>query len=169
MVETPAGATLLEVLSGAGFSREYLRDRVQTIFLDGSAVDDLNAETIGGGSVIALSAALPGLAGAIFRKESAVAPLRSRTEKRKDAPGERTQTVFATLKLFNLVAEEMGPALMRDGITVKRSDLREEFTKRSRVLENVIIGAELDGKSVSPGALLAGDLPDHEYILLRIT
>jgi len=168
-VEARAGATLREVLSSVGFSRDYLRDRVQTIFLDGSAVDDPDAEIVTGGSVIALSAALPGLEGAIFRKESAVSPMWSRTAKQDGNPGERGRTVFVTMKLFNLVAEEMGPVLMREGIIVKRSDLHEEFRRRNRVLQDVIIGAELDGKAVSLADLLAGELPDHNCILLRIT
>lgn len=169
-METPAGATLGEVLTSAGFSREYLRDRVQTVFLDGSVVDDLDSEVISAGSVIALSAALPGVAGAIFRKDSPISEMRSRTATRKDTPDcGGHERVLATLKLFNQVAEEMGPTLMRNGIIVNRSDLLEELTRRSKVFENAILRAELDGKTVSPTALLSGDLPDREQILLQVT
>ena len=39
-LRTRAGLTMAQVLDAAGFPRKYLKERVQTVFLDGSAIDD---------------------------------------------------------------------------------------------------------------------------------
>ena len=51
-----------------GLSSEYLDKTIQTIFLDGKPVDDVNSAMITPGSRLALSASMPGLAGATLRK-----------------------------------------------------------------------------------------------------
>ncbi|MGA2403477.1 MAG: hypothetical protein ABSG91_17520, partial [Syntrophobacteraceae bacterium] len=111
-LKTRAGLPMAEVLEQAGFSRKYLEEKVQTVFLDGSAVDDPEFAVVEGDSVIALSAAMPGLAGAILRKGSPISALRSRTsaEMGHRCTEEAMHTV--RLKLFNTIAKEMGPGLL---------------------------------------------------------
>ena len=55
---------------------EYVENRIQTIFLDGKAVDDLGEAKVRDGSILALSAAMPGLVGATLRRGGAFASLR---------------------------------------------------------------------------------------------
>ncbi|MCE5334566.1 MAG: hypothetical protein LLG06_08225 [Desulfobacteraceae bacterium] len=146
LLNVAAGLPLEEVLFLAGFSPGYLRTRVQTVFHNGGAVDDARKEYIGSGSVIALSAALPGLAGAIFRQGSPIASLRSRV----DGGGRSTlfdeeRTVTVRLKLFNSVAEDMGPALLARGILLEGANLRDFFETRCELLKPAILEAELDG------------------------
>ncbi|MCX5908268.1 MAG: hypothetical protein NTY64_14075, partial [Deltaproteobacteria bacterium] len=63
------GCSLKQLLGEQlGLAPDYLEERVQTLFLDGKVVDDLENAFIRDGSVIALSAALPGLAGATLRR-----------------------------------------------------------------------------------------------------
>ncbi len=108
-----------------GLSPEYLRDRVKTIFLDGKTVDDLDKTLILDGSRLALSAALPGLAGAVLRRGSPYAGLRSRvTEKGRNMSGKEEEG-FVFLKLFNLLLPELGPVFLRKGILISREDFRE--------------------------------------------
>ena len=100
-----------------GFTLDYIADTVQTIFLDGTANDDLTTPLTGKNSTIALSAAMPGLAGAIFRRNSFHAALRTRTAtKAKETGGDKPPAV--TLKLFNSIAAEKGPELLRRGVTI---------------------------------------------------
>jgi hypothetical protein len=47
-----------------GLSPEYLEKRIQTIFLDGQPVDNVETATLRDGATLSLSAAMPGLAGA---------------------------------------------------------------------------------------------------------
>ncbi len=48
---------------GMGLERGFIEERIQTIFLDASPVDDLASATVADGSSLALSAAMPGLVG----------------------------------------------------------------------------------------------------------
>jgi hypothetical protein len=59
------------------FDDEYVGKRIQTFFLNGKAVDDIDSALVRDGSILALSAALPGLLGATLRKGSYYAGLRS--------------------------------------------------------------------------------------------
>jgi len=108
-----------------GLSPEYVRDRVKTIFLDGKSVDDLDRTLIRDGSRLALSAALPGLAGAVLRRGSPFAGLRSRVEERKQGPPDEAEEGFVYLKLFNLLLPEVGPLLLQKGILIPREEFQE--------------------------------------------
>src|SRR5665647_491591 len=61
-------ALLPFLLALPGFDAEYIENTVQTIFINGVAVDSLD-RSLPAGSTLALSAAMPGLAGAIFRRQ----------------------------------------------------------------------------------------------------
>ena len=65
MVETPVGCSVKTMLNNTlGMDDNYVEDRIKTIFLDAKPVDDINTACINDGSVLALSGAMPGLAGA---------------------------------------------------------------------------------------------------------
>ncbi len=167
-IKTRAGLPLSEVLEMAGFSHKYLQEKVQTVFLDGSAVDDLDCAIVEGGSVIALSAAMPGLAGAILRKGSHFSALRSKISPQM-GPHSTDHTLHdLRLKLFNTVANEMGPGLLHSGILVSRPDLEDFLSKRRKLLEDAVLEAELDGATVSTAELLAGKSIRSTYIVLQI-
>ena len=163
-----AGATMAQVLDAAGFSRKYLEERVQTVFLDGSAVDDPDSEIVRNGCVIALSAAMPGLAGAILRKGSPISALRSKTSAQTGLhlTGDAIETL--RLKLFNRVAEEMGPELLHKGILLKRPDFENFLAGRPGLLEEAVLEAELDGVTVSPATLLDGKSIHSDYVVLLV-
>ena len=97
-----------------GFSEKYIKERVQTIFVDGLPADDLAQQFSEEETVLAISAAMPGLAGAIFRKGGMHASLRTNTEKKKSssAPG---SILTVRLKLFNVIAKERGVTLLAAG------------------------------------------------------
>ncbi len=124
-----SGQTLLESLTALpGFTAEYLATTVQTIFCNGVPVDDLCMALPGKGAVVALSAAMPGLAGAIFRKNSIHAALRGNAKRPASEAG-GGYTVF-TLKLFNSIALERGTELLCQGVTVAANTVATFFEKR---------------------------------------
>jgi hypothetical protein len=133
----PSGQTLLGTLTSLpGFSEEYLSATVQTIFCNGVPVDDLHMTLPGQGAVIALSAAMPGLAGAIFRKNSIHAPLRG------NAKGLVSQavggcTVF-TLKLFNSIALERGTELLCQGVVMTANTVASFLEKRPDLAASIV-------------------------------
>lgn len=143
-VKTPHGVPLGRFLSSfPGFTADYLADTVQTIFLNGTAVDDLTIPLGGDNPVLALSAAMPGLAGAIFRKNSFHAALRTDTDK-KSLSAESAKHdhrnhdyLMVTLKLFNSIARERGEELLHQGVCMQTETLAGFLAGRPNLLENI--------------------------------
>jgi hypothetical protein len=108
-----------------GIGPDYVRDRIATVFVDGSVVDDLETATLRPGSTLTLSAAMPGLVGASLRKGGFYAAMRSEISwKGDDEAREPLDGPPNTirLKLFNTVLREIGPALLRRGVLVDRGE-----------------------------------------------
>ncbi len=98
-------------------SPEYIEDRIRIAFLDGKPVDDIGSAIVRRGSVVALSAAMPGLVGATFRRGGHLALFRgSITHHENEAHPAPQSEGFAVFKLFNLLVKEMGPAFLEKGI-----------------------------------------------------
>jgi len=100
----------------AGVSPAYLKDVVQTVFLDGRALDDCSTTVLGDGAVLALSAAMPGLAGAVLRRGGFYAAMRRPISHEGGGAAAAGAEITVTLKLFNLVARDLGPGLLGRGI-----------------------------------------------------
>lgn len=77
-VEAQMGRSLKHLLCEQfKVEEEYPADRVKTIFLDGKPVDDVETAIIENGATPALSAAMPGLVGATFRRGGVLGAFRS--------------------------------------------------------------------------------------------
>jgi len=162
------GATVHDFLAGElELSEQYIENRIQTIFLNGKAVDNLKAAGLSDGDTLALSAAMPGLVGATFRRGGRYAAMRqsvSHFNNQTTAP-DVTKTIL--LKLFNLVAKEIGPGLLARGIHIQGRalvpfliNLPENFWEGCNVV--------VDGKSAAKESLLDSPL-ENKTILLRVT
>ncbi len=162
------GSSLEEVLRSAGFSREYLDARVQTVFLDGTAIDDFSTAIVKDGSVVALSAAMPGLVGAIFRRGSPIAALRSVTDAAKDPLSGPDKTEMVRIKLFNTVAEEVGPELLQRGAVFGRAGLERFLSGRREFVEQTLLEAELCGDTLAPASIFSVSFPNSEFIMLLV-
>src|SRR4030042_1220880 len=99
-------------------SKEYIERRIQTVFLDGQAVDDVDRVTVRNGAVLALSGALPGLLGAALRRGGFYAALRSQITCKQNQESQAIGKGQMTLKLFNLTVRELGPSLLERGIGI---------------------------------------------------
>jgi hypothetical protein len=109
-----------------GIDPGYVKARITTVFLDGKVVDALDAVNVHDGSLLALSAALPGLVGATLRMGGAYSAMRSAISRAADAPGASPATGargLVRVKLFNLLIGELGPVLLRHGILLEPSEL----------------------------------------------
>jgi hypothetical protein len=114
-----------------GLEPEFVEHVITTIFLNGKPVDNLDKARLGHGDTLALSAAMPGLVGATMRRQGLVASFRSNISYREPARRERPgESVAIALKLFNLMIEALGPALLKGGVLIRRGDW-EDFLKRS--------------------------------------
>jgi hypothetical protein len=143
-----------------GVANEYLDQRITTIFLDGSPVDDVDSATIHAGASLALSAAMPGLVGATMRKAGYYAQMRQGiTYVADEQVASDSRLDFFTLKLFNLVAAELGPLFLTHGIWVNRQDLARFLKSRPDVFWSRCLKAELNGREIELSGLAGGKFP----------
>jgi hypothetical protein len=165
-VKAQAGCSVKTFLwEQLGVSPEYLEERIQTIFLDGRPVDDVNSAIIEHGSTLALSAAMPGLAGATLRKGGYYAPMRSQISYRQVTTSKPLQEGMIFLKLFNLVLKELGPTFLKQGVWINGKDLSDFFKRQP---DNFWAGchmAELGGKDLDVAELLEVKWADREVFL----
>ena len=129
-LDVRVGGTLAELLCGQiGIPREYLDGRIQTLFLNAKAVDNVDTARVEDGAVIALSAAMPGLMGATLRKGGTFSGLRAAISQRDAGAAQEQAQGTITLKLFNLVAREMGADLLARGVVFPGRRLADFFAK----------------------------------------
>jgi hypothetical protein len=160
MVEVKVGCTIKEMFSHQfGISPEYLEGRIQTIFLDGKAVDDADAAMVRDGSALALSAAMPGLVGATFRKGGYLASFRSQITHTPDDLFAQKQDGNITVKIFNLLLQEMGPLFLSRGIIIRQDVLRDFLRQQPTPFWAGIKTATLDSKGVDLREILEAGWP----------
>ncbi len=110
-----------------GFDDAYIEGRISTVFLDSEPVDDIDTALVWEGSRISLSAAMPGLVGAVMRRNSAYASFRkgiSYGDKGTLTGGEsRSGRGRVRVKLFNSIMVERGPGILGRGIILEAAEL----------------------------------------------
>jgi len=145
------GCTLREFLCGQlGISRDYLDGRVQTLFLDARPVDDVDAAVVRDGCTIALSAAMPGLLGATMRKGGRYAAFRKGISQDAVEKQVHETSGHVTVKMFNMVARELGGRLLENGVEIQGRDL-QWIADRLHACESpgAIVKACLDGRETT--------------------
>jgi hypothetical protein len=108
-------------------SRDYVMGRISTLFLDSKPVDDLPTAVVQDGATLALSGAMPGLIGATMRRGGVLASFRNGITYCETSEGDAGGRGRITLKLFNLLIDELGPQFLARGIWVRRFRLAELF------------------------------------------
>jgi hypothetical protein len=137
IINTLVGRTIKDLLSQTlGITPEYMENRIQTVFLDGKAVDDLDSAVIHDGSVLALSGALPGLVGATLRRGGTYASLRraiTLSGEKADVPRKEGRVV---VKLFNILVPELAPVLLAHGFWLTGGELERFLEERDEKFWN---------------------------------
>jgi hypothetical protein len=149
---------------------DYVRSRVATVFLDGKPVDDLEAARVCDGSVVALAGFMPGIAGITMRRNSPVAAMRCQISAGESNDVLPQEPGHVTVRLFNTVAEEIGPAILAKGFLLRGKYLAEFLASRSELFLRGLNSAELAGKGLDAGSLAnlsEDDLPDVVRIEVR--
>lgn len=124
IITTPVGENIQDLLSlHLEIPPEYVENRIQTIFLDGEAVDDLGEAVVRDGSTLALSAAMPGLVGATLRRGGAFASLRQSITFSQGGEAIPQEEGRIVLKLFNLLVPELSPQLLAQGVRLQGEEL----------------------------------------------
>jgi hypothetical protein len=169
-LEVPAGTTVEGLLTEVvGLSREYVSDRVSTVFLDRDAVDDLTSAVLAQGSVLALSAAMPGLVGGTMRRGSPLAAMRSSVSHRPGGGEGGDEPVTVRVKVFNLLLEELGVPLLAGGVVVSSARLRSFLARVAPSFWSGCREAVMDSHPLSPGETVVHELgEDDEPILFTV-
>ncbi len=129
-VEIETGCTLESLLCDQWeLTRNYVREKISTLFLNGKPVDDISTAWVAEGSVLALSSAMPGLVGAIMRRNGFFSPLREGITYQEKALEHHVCRGLITVKLFNLLIQDLGPLFLARGFFVNRNDLPYDLYK----------------------------------------
>jgi hypothetical protein len=150
-----------------GVSPEYVDKRIQTLFLNGKAIDNPDTATLKEDSTLALSAAMPGLLGATLRKGSYYAKMRSEISYQEQNQRITLREGFVLLKLFNLLPAEIGPAILERGIWLKGEELNQFLKELSNELLENCTEAKVDGQAVNLKSV-AEKSSKYELVLVKI-
>ncbi len=130
IVKTQAGCSIKDLLcEQLQIEEEYLDKRIQTLFLNGKAVDNAERAYIQDNATLALSAAMPGLVGATFRKGGTYAAMRNTISYNAEISNKDKGEARVKLKLFNMVLKELGPLFLTNGVWIRQEKF-DEFLSR---------------------------------------
>jgi hypothetical protein len=155
MINLQVGESVKTLLCGRlGLDQAYFDERIQTLFLNNKPVDDPVTAVVKDGSILALSAAMPGLVGATFRKGGRYSWMRSSISHPDDNDVTAGKTGWVTVKLFNMILKELGPFFLEAGVWLKGEAIQAFFVDRFRSLVGDIQSVNLNGRELAPEALL---------------
>jgi hypothetical protein len=144
-VEVELGCSIQQLLTEQfGIASDYVAGRITTIFLNSKAVDKAGTALIHEGAVLALSGAMPGLVGATMRSGGYYAAMRGAMTYRNEREIPVGQRGVITVKLFNLLLEELGPRLLLRGCLLRADRWREFLAQQPEQLR--IKGYWIDGR-----------------------
>ena len=154
MLKIRTGVCIRSLLCGQlGLNPEYVTGRIQTVFLNGKPVDDIDQAMIRDGDTLALSAAMPGLVGATFRSRGKLAVFRnsithqSHEKEMQDAEG------MIKIKFFNLLVPETAPEFLEKGIWLRREYAEEFFRENAQSIVHCLTDIQKQGKETGPEQL----------------
>lgn len=161
-----AGKSINDMLSQEfGIAEAYIDDRIQTIFLNGKAVDDSNSAMITEGASLALSAAMPGMVGSTFRKKGIFAGMRSQISHATGPSQQRDEQIEIKLKLFNLIAKELGKGFLERGVWLKGQQLQEIISEHVEYLKQECQSVTLDEQEIELAELADQDFTGKTIFL----
>jgi hypothetical protein len=168
VIKTHMGCSVKNLLClELGIDDKYLEQRIQTIFLNGKAVDDIDSSMVEDGSTLALSGPMPGLAGATLRRGGFFAAMRSQISYDVDSSEHRKGEISVTLKLFNLVVKELGPGFLQRGLWLKGKQLQDFISENLDYLKQECKSIKLDEQIIDINRLSNTDFT-HKSVFLKI-
>ena len=169
IVKGKVGCSVKEFLcSNMLIEQEYLDCRIQTIFLNGKPVDDVDAAIVKDGSSISLSAAMPGLVGATMRRGGALAGMRSGISHIPAQTSSGSYEGKATIKFFNLILRELGPEFLNRGVIIEGKTFSGFIDTNRKIIEAGLFSAETDGVKTETKKLFEIKWEDFEEIFLKV-
>jgi hypothetical protein len=137
-----------------GLPQDYVQRRVTTVFLDGKPVDQLDAAFIRSGAVLAISGAMPGVAGAAMRSGGFYGSLRGGITYREGSPGTPVEKGYVRIKLFNILIEEVGSAILARGVFIPSHELASLLARQQATFWVRCSSITLDGRTAEPSLFM---------------
>lgn len=159
--------TFLETLPG--IDADYIENNIGTILQNGKPVDDPDTCRVIPDAAIALSGALPGLFGAAFRKKGCFAALRPQGGHDNNELDSETGNVTLTLKLFNLTAKAIAPALLEKGAHMSADNFISFWKNRLRLGKETPVIVLLNEKPVDPVSLEVSIHSEKIFLIVNKT
>ena len=155
MIKFRSGESVQTLLcERVGLDKSYFDERIQTLFLNSKPVDNSATAAVRNGSTLALSAAMPGLVGATFRKGGKYRWMRDSISHPDDGDVGAGKTGWVTVKLFNLILKELGPFFLKAGVWLKGEAVQSFFVDRLPSLADDIQSVVFNGREIAPATLL---------------
>lgn len=133
----------------------YVARRISTVILNHRPVDDLTSTALHSRDALDLSAAVPGLAGAVLRAGGQLAAFR-RTISHRGAERRRTDgPAMISVRILNLLTGELGPPLLARGALVRGGRLVSALPEPGDMFWNRCASLRLNRQPIDPAALLA--------------
>jgi hypothetical protein len=148
-----------------GIDAEYVEQRIQTVFLNGKAVDDIETAVVREGAVLALSGAMPGLAGATLRRGGFYGRMRGEISHSDSGTCDSAELTRITIKLFNLIVRELGPGFFQQGIVVSGADVRQILNTVIHTESSAILSVAVAGVAADTQDPMKPELDDADVLL----
>ncbi|MBW1615048.1 MAG: hypothetical protein JRJ49_00655 [Deltaproteobacteria bacterium] len=103
--------------------KDYISDRIQTLFLNSKPIDNIDNALLENGATLALSAAMPGTAGALFRKRGRYSAMRKQITYTNNIGVKKNKEGKIILKLFNMPAKELADIIFERGVSIENETL----------------------------------------------
>lgn len=152
-----------------GMEDDYLENRIRTVFLDGSPVDDVDEAIVRPGQQLTLCTALPGAMGICMRRNSPLKAYRPGITHCEDCdqlvdpePGK------ITLKYFNFIAREQGAKLLAHGVVLPAQTLLDHLGGRDELFWKDLVSVHINKTAVRPEELPV-KLADGGEVRLTVT
>ena len=166
--DVPYGTSIKSFLEMIpGIDTDYIENDIGTILQNGKPVDDPAMCNVTPDAAIALSGALPGLFGAVFRKKGCFAALRPQGGHEHDVLNPETCNVTLTLKLFNLTAKALGPALLAKGAHMLADNFRSFWKNRLHLGKETPVTVLLNDKPVDPVSLEKSIRSEKIFLIVK--
>jgi hypothetical protein len=169
-IETTVGGSVQDFLiRQLGLNPEVIDEKIQTIFLNGKAVDDPGQAFLTDGASLALSGALPGLVGATMRRGGFYSTLRNSITFQGGSGFQGPRKGQIALKLFNILLKDLGPRILENGFMIEESKLLDFLRWKEAKLADECRIRNGDGIEIPYRKLLiaSSDEPG-KYLLVKV-
>ena len=154
VVTTQPGYSIKDFLcEQMGIDENYLKNRIQTLFLNGMPVDDVENAYIQNNATLALSGAMPGLVGALLRSGGALAAMRNTISYTGGPVPTQKSEIRVKIKLFNLILKELGPLFLGNGVLMPTEKFQDFLLRHLVDLKKACSFVQLDDRHIEVAEL----------------